>query len=189
MSGFNIIPTVLKDAYIIEPFVSMDNRGGFVKCFEEKTFNDAGISFALSETFFSISSKDVLRGLHFQKKDPQAKIVGVLSGKVLDVIVDIRVGSPTFKQWVALELDDENNRFVFIPRGFAHGFVSYKDNTIMLYQCDGRYDPDTDTGILFNDPDLGIDWKLEDVQMIHSRRDLMMMSFEEYLREPFYYNS
>ncbi len=174
----------LNGAFLIRNFAVGDHRGGFTKCFEKEVFRGAGIEFNLNETFVSVSSKNVIRGLHFQKHKPQAKIVCVLQGKVQDVIVDLRPNSVTYKRWVSVDLSAENHCGVFIPRGFAHGFAALEDNTIMLYQCDGAYDPNTDSGIRFNDPELGIDWFVDENVAIHSKRDLELESVEEYEKMP-----
>lgn len=178
--GFEFKELDLKGAYLISNFYAGDNRGGFTKTFEKDIYKEAGIEFQLNETFASWSMKNVIRGLHFQLKNPQAKLVSVISGKVWDVIIDLRVGSETFKQWRAFELSAENHLNLFIPRGFAHGFASLEDGTVMLYQCDGRYDPDTDTGILFDEPEIGIKWPIEKNLQIHSNRDLQLMSWKQY---------
>lgn len=179
----------LKGAYLIKNIYVGDNRGGFTKSFEKDIYEKAGISFSLNETFASRSMKNVIRGLHFQTHNPQAKLVSVVSGCVWDVIVDLRQNSPTFKQWLAQELSANNHFSFYIPRGFAHGFASLEDNTVMLYQCDGKYDKETDTGIRFDDPQINIDWIVNEKKAIHSDRDLRLMSFSEYLKNPMYIDS
>lgn len=183
-TGFEFKKLDLKGAYKIHNFNVSDMRGGFTKSFEKDIFKQEGIDFNLNETFFSCSKKNVIRGLHFQTHNPQAKIVSVVSGAVWDVIVDLRVESPTFKQWVGQLLSAENNLSFYIPRGFAHGFACLKDETVMLYQCDGKYDKETDTGIIFNDPEIGIIWPIDERKAIHSNRDLKLQSFEEYRKNP-----
>ena len=172
----------LDGAYEIEYFFAGDDRGGFGKIFEIQQYQLGGVTFALSESFFSYSQKNVIRGLHFQLKNPQAKIVSVLNGRVWDVLVDIRKDSDTFGRWTSVELSRDNHKAVYVPRGFAHGFASMEDNTIMLYQCDGQYDKETDTGIRYDDKEIGIEWPIELSASIHSQRDLGLMSFEEYKR-------
>lgn len=174
----------LKGAYLIKNFYSGDKRGFFTKCFEQNIFKNNGIDFELTETFVSKSEKNVIRGLHFQKNNPQAKLVSVVAGRAWDVIVDLRVDSPTFKQWRAQELSADNHLSFYVPRGFAHGFASLENETVMLYQCDGRYDKETDTGILFNDPIIGIEWPVDDSVAIHSERDLKLQSLIEYMDNP-----
>lgn len=181
--NFEFYEMDLKGAYLISNFHVSDNRGGFSKCFEMDVFKDAGIDFSLNETFFSYSEKNVVRGLHFQTNNPQAKLVTVISGSIWDVIVDIRPSSPTFKQWRAYELSEENHLSYYIPRGFAHGFACFKDKTVVLYQCDGKYDKESDTGIIFNDPDIGIKWPIDEDLAIHSLRDSMLPSLKEFLKE------
>lgn len=180
MPGYSFKELELSGAYLIDNFYVGDNRGGFTKCFEKDIYAKAGIVFKLNETFASVSAKNVVRGLHFQTHNPQAKLVCVVKGKVWDVIVDLRPDSPTYKKWVGAELSDKNHRALYVPRGFAHGFASLEDGTVMLYQCDGAYDKDTDTGIMFNDPDIGIEWPVDVVEMIHSVRDTQLMTFEEF---------
>ena len=182
--GFEFKELELKGAYLISNFYVGDNRGGFTKSFEKDIFKEAGIEFNLNETFSSRSMKNVIRGLHFQTHNPQAKLISVVAGRVWDVIVDLRKDSPTFKKWVANELSADNHLSFYVPRGFAHGFASLEDNTVMLYQCDGKYDAETDTGIIFNDPEIGIDWPVDESVAIHSARDMELQSFKEYLNNP-----
>lgn len=182
--GFEFKKLDLDGAYLISNFYVGDNRGGFTKSFEKTTYKDVGIEFNLNETFASRSMKNVIRGLHFQRHRPQAKLVSVVEGAVWDVIVDLRPESLTFKQWKAFELSAENRLSLYIPRGFAHGFASLEDNTIMLYQCDGEYDLETDTGVIFNDPDIGIKWPIDLEKSIHSSRDMSFGCLREYLKNP-----
>lgn len=184
MKMFEFQELELAGAYKISNFSFGDSRGGFTKCFEKDMYAAAGIAFKLNETFVSTSRENVIRGLHFQINNPQAKIVCVLKGKVWDVIVDLRQGYPTYKRWVGVELNTENHTALYIPRGFAHGFVSLEDETIMLYQCDGAYDKETDIGIRFDDPDIGIEWPVDLEKVIYSERDGGLMSFREYEKAP-----
>lgn len=179
--GFEFKELQLKGAYLISNFYAGDNRGGFTKSFEKDIYRNAGIEFQLNETFASRSMKNVIRGLHFQTHNPQAKLVSVVAGRVWDVIVDLRPGSATFKKWTAKELSAENHLSFYVPRGFAHGFASLEDGTVMLYQCDGKYDPETDTGIRFDDPEIGIEWPINIKDSIHSERDLKLMNMTEYM--------
>lgn len=180
MSEFAFQELELSGAYLIRNFHVGDCRGGFTKYFEKDIYSNVGIDFVLNESFASVSAKNVVRGLHFQTENPQAKLVSVIKGSVWDVIVDLRPESSTYKKWVSVSLTEDNARSLFVPRGFAHGFLALEDNTVMLYQCDGRYSRQTDTGILFNDPEIGINWPVEESVMIHSARDLQLMSFAEY---------
>lgn len=184
VQNFKAIPTDIPEVIIIENFCTGDQRGRFTKCFEKGIYEGFGISFQLSESFLSVSSKNVIRGLHFQLHEPQAKLVCVPAGRVMDYAVDIRPESPSFGKWVCAELSAENARALYIPRGFAHGFCSLEDNSIMLYQCDGKYDKESDTGIIFNDKDIGIKWPVDLSVSVHSERDLKLMSFSEYCRQP-----
>lgn len=179
MEMFRFEELELKGAYIISSFFSEDNRGSFVKCYEEGIFKEAGIPFSCSEDFISRSSQNVIRGMHFQTNNPQAKIVGVISGKVYDVILDLRESSETYGQWRGFYLSSENRSSLYIPRGFAHGFISLSENSIVSYKCDGAYDAKSDTGIKFNDPDIRIDWPIwNSEQAIVSSRDRNLMSFK-----------
>lgn len=184
MPGFEFQELSLKGAFYISNFSVGDNRGGFTKCFEKDIYQAGGIPFQVNETFASISARNVIRGLHFQLHRPQAKLVSVIKGRVWDVIVDLRPESHTYKKWISTELSMEQHNALYIPRGFAHGFVSMEDETIMLYQCDGAYDKETDTGIRFDDPQIGVEWPIDLTKAIHSARDLTLMSFQEYLKNP-----
>ncbi|MBO4374646.1 MAG: dTDP-4-dehydrorhamnose 3,5-epimerase [Lachnospiraceae bacterium] len=174
----------LKGAYLIEYFSAGDRRGEFSKYFEKGVYMDGGLTFEVYESFFTVSSKNVVRGLHFQKHSPQAKLVSVVSGKTWDVIVDLRPDSPTYKKWCGTELCRENHRAVYIPRGFAHGFASLEDDTVMLYQCEGKYDKETDGGIRLDDPDINIIWPVDNNKMVVSQRDLQLEDFRTYERSP-----
>ncbi len=182
MSNFSFQKLELKDAYLIDYFHVGDNRGFFSKIFEKDIYKDAGIDFSLNETFVSLSSKNVIRGLHFQLGNPQAKIVSVLSGKIWDVIVDLRPDSKTFKQWKAFELSSDNHLAIYIPKGYAHGFACLEDDSVMLYQCEEKYNPSTDTGIRFDDPEIGIEWPIDLNCSIHSERDLNLLSWDDFIR-------
>lgn len=185
MSQFTFEKTCFDGAYLITPFFTGDNRGGFTKIFEKQIYEEAGIIFNLNETFVSVSSKNVIRGMHFQINHPQAKLVSVLNGAAYDIIVDLRPESTTYKKWQGFNLNENNHKAVYVPRGFAHGFMTFEDDTSMLYMCDGQYDKETDTGIRFDDPDLSIEWPTAHLeQCIHSQRDLNLMSFSEYEKSP-----
>lgn len=183
MAGFVFNSLSLDDALLIETIGSYDNRGGFIKSFEKTLFHEGGLSFSVDETFISVSSKNVIRGLHFQLNNPQAKLVSVLHGRIWDVIVDLRPKSKTFGKWISIDLGAEN-KALYVPKGFAHGFASLEDETIVHYQCEGRYDKQSDSGIIYNDPDLGIQWPIDDSISIHSERDMQLLSYREYLANP-----
>lgn len=181
MPGFQFQKLKLKDAYLIRPFYAADQRGNFAKLFERDIFREAGVEFHLNETFVSRSEKNIIRGLHFQLHNPQAKLVTVVAGSAWDVIVDLRLDSPSFAQWSAEKLTAENHLGFYVPRGFAHGFASLDNGTVMLYQCDGKYDPKTDTGIRYDDPALNIPWPVDSGMAIHSQRDLKLGSLKEFI--------
>ena len=159
----NIIKTNILDVYIIEPRVFGDYRGWFMESYSQRVLEDAGLHYTFVQDNHSYSAqKGTLRGLHFQNGDAaQAKLVRCAKGAVLDVAVDLRKGSPTYKQWVAVELSAENKRQLLIPRGFAHGFVTLTDDVEFLYKADNFYNQPAERSILWNDPELGIDWGVE----------------------------
>ena len=157
-----IINTNLKDCFIIENTVHRDNRGLFIETYQKKKFDEKmGMTVNFVQDNFSLSTKGVIRGLHFQKKFPQGKLVRVLKGKVFDVVVDIRKNSETFGSHFCLELSDENHLQLWIPEGFAHGFVSLEENTIFNYKCTNYYSPQSERTIQWDDIDLAIDWKIK----------------------------
>lgn len=153
--------TEIEGVYIIEPKVFGDNRGYFMETYNENEFRANGLDYTFVQDNQSKSKKGVLRGLHFQKTHPQAKLVRVLEGEVLDVAVDLRKGSETYGKWVGVVLSEENKRMFMIPRGFAHGFVVLSDSATFAYKCDEFYHPEDEGGIAWNDPDVGIDWQYE----------------------------
>ena len=157
---------------VIKPTVFGDDRGFFMETFHKDEFASAGITREFVQDNHSKSSKGVLRGLHFQKPPySQSKLVRVVKGAVLDVAVDIRKGSPTFGQHVAVELSEDNHRQFFVPRGFAHGFVVLTDEVIFQYKCDNFYAPESEGAIAWDDPDLGIDWKVPADKIVLSEKD------------------
>ncbi len=184
MPGFEFEALELNGAYLISDFFAGDARGGFTKSFEKDVFKDNGIDFSLSESFTSLSAKNVIRGLHFQTNNPQAKLVSVVSGAAWDVIVDLRPDSPTFKQWRAEILSAENHKSFYVPRGFGHGFASLEDGTVMLYQCEGKYDPETDGGIRFDDMEIGVEWPIDSEKAIISDKDRKLGCLRDYVTNP-----
>ena len=168
------IPQSIPEVLLIEPKVHEDNRGYFVETFKQALFEEAvgyKVDFVQDNESKSIS-KGVLRGLHFQSfPHTQAKLVRVVNGKVLDVAVDIRKNSKTFGHHVAIELSKENKKQLFIPRGFAHGFIVMSDSTTILYKVDAYYAADYNEGIAYNDPDINIDWGFSETEIILSRAD------------------
>lgn len=166
----NVIETELKDVYILDPQVFGDHRGWFMESWSEREMEAQGLHYNFVQDNHSYSAqKGTLRGIHFQKGNAaQAKLVRCIKGAVLDVAVDLRRGSPTYKKWVSVELSAENKRQLLIPRGFGHGFATLTDDVEFLYKADNFYAPETERCILWNDPDLAIDWKLQN-PIIHPR--------------------
>lgn len=157
----NRIETELEDVWIFEPKVFGDARGFFMETWNRRRYAQAGLEAVFVQDNVSRSERGVLRGLHYQHPNAQGKLVQVLEGTVLDVAVDIRVGSPGFGQHVAVELSDANFRQMYIPPGFAHGFCVLSETAIFAYKCTDFYNPATEGGLLWNDPQLGIDWGID----------------------------
>ena len=172
----NFIPTKLSGCFIIEPKVIHDPRGYFMESFNEKTFQDGvGQSVKFVQDNQSFSAKGVLRGLHYQSGEhAQAKLVRVLQGEVLDVAVDIRPESETYGQYVAEVLSAENQRQLFIPRGFAHGFLVLSETATFFYKCDNFYNKESEGGIIYNDARLNIDWQLQQEELLISEKDTQL---------------
>lgn len=178
MGNFTFNETKIKGVYIIDVKTYGDNRGYFMETYKESDFRAAGLDYSFVQDNQSSSRKGVLRGLHFQKTYPQAKLVRVLKGEVFDVAVDLRKGSDTYGQWVGAVLSEENKRQFMIPRGFAHGFVVMSDYAEFAYKCDELYHPEDEGGIMWNDPAIGIDWP--DVgEIILSEKDKIHPSLAE----------
>ncbi len=177
----NFIRTKIEDVIIIEPKVHGDDRGYFVETFRlDKLAEFLGYKINFCQDNESKSSKGVLRGLHYQlAPSAQTKLVRVISGRVLDVAVDIRKGSPTFGEHVAVELTSENKRQLLVPRGFAHGFIVLEDNTTFAYKVDNYYSPENDRGIAFDDVALNIDWFLEHSELNLSAKDKIQPKLNE----------
>jgi len=153
-----IIPTDIEGLVLVEPRRFGDDRGYFMETFHQDRYGQSGIKQAFVQDNFSFSVKNTLRGLHFQIRRPQAKLVQVLSGKIFDVVVDLRSGSATFGRWTGLALSEDNGRQLYIPEGFAHGFCVLSDTARFIYKCSDIYDPGDEGGILWSDPAIGIDW-------------------------------
>ena len=160
-----VIKTDIEDLIIIEPDVFGDNRGWFSETYNQKVFKDNGIDVIFKQDNHSYSKqKGVLRGLHFQNEScAQTKLVRCIRGKIWDVAVDLRKSSPTYLKWFGLELTPENHKMLFIPQGFAHGFITLEENTEVQYKVDNFYNPNTDRSIKYNDPDIAIMWPLNDI--------------------------
>ena len=183
MDKFKKIETGIEGLYIIEPTVFGDNRGFFLEVYNKDTFKELGIDYDFVQDNHSKSKKGVLRGLHFQTKHSQGKLIRVIKGKVYDVVVDIRKDSKTYGKWYGVVLSEENKRLLFIEAGFAHGFLTLEDDTEIEYKCTDIYAPKYDSGIMYNDKELNIDWKLEEFgikDIILSDKDKKHQSFKEY---------
>ena len=169
----NVIHTALEGVVIIEPRIFKDARGYFFESFSQKEFDEKVMPIRFVQDNESMSSYGVMRGLHYQKMPyTQSKLVRCVKGAVLDVAVDIRHGSPTFGQHVAVELTEDNHRQFFIPRGFAHGFAVLSETAVFQYKCDNFYAPQADAGIQLRDESLGIDWRIPVAEAILSEKDL-----------------
>ncbi len=172
MKKFKLIKTHIEGLYIIEPYVFKDNRGYFMETYNEKDFKEAGLSMNFVQDNQSKSKKGVIRGLHFQKTFPQGKLVRVIKGEIFDVAVDIRKDSKTFAKWFGINLSEENKKQIYIPKGFAHGFLVLSDEAEVIYRCTEFYHPEDEGGILWNDSDIGINWPLDRVEeVILSEKD------------------
>ena len=163
---------------IIEPRAFADDRGFFLESYKRSDFVKNGIDAEFLQDNHSLSSKGVLRGLHYQKPPyTQAKLVRVIKGSAWDVAVDIRKNSPTYKKWFGIELSEENRRMFYIPEGFAHGFLALTDEVHLLYKCSNEYSPSHDAGIIWNDPELAIEWPVDEPSL--SDKDLILPFFKD----------
>ena len=158
----NVIETHLPGVLIFEPRVHRDGRGYFYELWRHDAYVTAGVPGMFVQDNVSWSGNGVLRGLHYQHPRAQGKLISVLHGAVFDVAVDIRIGSPTYRQWVGAVLSDENQRQIYIPEGFAHGFVVTADSALVSYKCTSYYDPAGEGSVLWNDPDLGVEWPVKE---------------------------
>ena len=175
-----VIPTAIPEVLIVEPQVFGDGRGYFFEAYNRDKYRECGIDCEFVQDNESFSRRGVLRGLHFQAAPfTQAKLVRVIRGSVLDVAVDIRRNSPYFGKHVAVELTGENFRQFFVPRGFAHGFAVLSDEVLFAYKCDNFYSPPHERGIAFDDPDLGIDWRVDVSNALLSAKDRLNPRFSE----------
>ncbi|MDO8339828.1 MAG: dTDP-4-dehydrorhamnose 3,5-epimerase [Candidatus Burarchaeum sp.] len=167
----------LKGARLLEAFEAEDARGRFSKFFEDALFKE--LNFTVHEVFASMNKKNVVRGLHFQDPQPQARIVWCPQGRIYDVLVDIRKNSPTFKKWHGVELSGKNKLGIYIPHGFAHGFLSLEKDSYVLYLADAPWSPESEKGIKYDDPALGISWPGLTGKPIQSERDAKFGNFRE----------
>lgn len=182
MGKIKVTETKLKDVKLLEPAVFGDHRGFFTESYSDKDFKEAGIDFNFVQDNHSLSTEaGVLRGLHFQNGEAaQTKLIRVVSGVVLDVIVDLRKGSPTYGDWEAYILSEYNHRQLLVPKGFAHGFTTLTPNVNFLYKCDNYYNAEADAGISFLSPELNIDWPIDIEKAITSDKDAKQPTFKEF---------
>jgi dTDP-4-dehydrorhamnose 3,5-epimerase len=177
-----VVETFIKDLVVIKPKVFADERGYFFESYNQKTFSDAGLHLNFIQDNQSLSQKNVLRGLHFQNPPhAQGKLVRVITGAVFDVAVDIRKNSPTYGKWYGLELTEKNKWMMYVPEGFAHGFLTLEDNTIFSYKCTNTYHKASEGCILWNDPDLNIDWHVKNPAL--SSKDMEGTPFANFISQ------
>ncbi|KUK56599.1 MAG: dTDP-4-dehydrorhamnose 3,5-epimerase [Synergistales bacterium 53_16] len=186
MAKITIQETPIPDLLVIEPQVFPDQRGYFLESFNRKAFKEAGLAMEFVQDNMSRSTKGVLRGLHFQTRRPQGKLVKVTRGKVFDVAVDLRKASPTFGSWYGITLDDEAHKMFYVPPGFAHGFFVLSEVADFHYKCTDFYDPGGEGGIRWDDPDINVDWPLGDIKPILSEKDQVLPFFKD-MESPFTY--
>lgn len=177
MGKFKFTPTEIKDVVVIEPTMFGDERGYFMETYSEKEFSEAGLDYKFVQDNQSSSRRGVLRGLHFQKEHPQAKLVRVISGEVFDVVVDLRERSETFGKWVGAMLSAKNKKQLMIPRGFAHGFLVVSEMAEFVYKCDDFYHPEDEGGIMYDSA--GIEWPKIEGELVLSEKDLNHPKLED----------
>ena len=179
--NFTFTPTPLEGAIIVDVKSYGDARGAFMETYKQSDFLAGGIDCDFVQDNQSSSVQGVLRGLHFQIQHPQSKLVRVMEGEVYDVAVDLRPDSPSFGQWVGVTLSAENRRQFFVPQGFAHGFYVLSERAVFCYKCDDEYHPGDEGGIIWNDPQIAVDWPLlEGVDIVLSEKDKVNQSFSEW---------
>lgn len=184
MGKFNFIETPIKGMFVIEPAVFGDARGYFMETYNYNDFAAAGLDMTFVQDNQSASKKGVLRGLHAQGKNPQGKLVRVISGEVFDVGVDLREGSETFGKWYGVVLSAENKRQFYVPEGFAHGFLVTSDYAEFVYKCTNFYDPTDEVGLIWNDSDININWPItDDMEILLSEKDKKQQTFKEYCNQ------
>ena len=183
--ALSIEKTLIEGLVLIHPHVYEDERGYFIKDFEKSFYESNGLPVNFLETNESKSKKGTIRGLHFQQKFSQGKLIRVIKGAVYDVAVDLRFGSSTFGKWMGFELSEYNHDVLYIPDGFAHGFLALEDDSIFSYKCTNKYAPEFDSGVRFNDPNIGVEWPVERVggwvNVITSSKDAQLQMFEEFV--------
>ena len=191
MGKFKKIETSIDGVYVIEPTVYGDHRGYFMETYSEEEFAEIGLNYKFVQDNQSKSRKGVLRGLHFQKENTQAKLVRCIKGEVFDVAVDLRPGSATYGKWEGVILSEENKKMFMIPRGFAHGFLVLSDEAEFTYKCDDVYNPNAEGGLAWNDKDVNIDWPLGDMKiddLLTSEKDAKWPSLEELRKTDLFQN-
>ena len=180
MSQINVLPTGIDGLYVIEPLLHGDERGYFTETYNQRDFRALGLDMTFVQDNESRSRRGVLRGLHFQKANPQGKLVRVTQGEVFDVAVDLRKNSPSFGKWVGAILSAENKKQFYVPEGFAHGFLVLSEYATFVYKCTRLYDPASEGGILYNDKDLAIDWPTDTVEdLLLSEKDKKNSTFAD----------
>lgn len=180
IKNFNIEKCSLDGPLIINPFMAEDNRGNFIKDYSYDFFNILGVNKKIEEIFYTTSKKGVVRGIHFQRKYEQAKIVRCIKGKIFDVIVDLRKESPTFGKWISYILSEKNNKELYIPENFGHGYIVLEDS-VVSYKCTESFKSEFDDGIKWDDPDLNIKWPTQGLKkVILSEKDKNLQSFKEF---------
>jgi dTDP-4-dehydrorhamnose 3,5-epimerase len=187
MGKFKFTETSIRDLYIIEPQVFGDHRGYFLETLSKREFNDVGLNMGFVQDNESMSRKGVLRGLHFQTRHTQGKLVRVIKGEVFDVAVDLRKGSPTFGKWEGIVLSEKNKKQFYVPEGFAHGFLVLSDEAVFTYKCTDYYVPEYEDGLLWNDEEIGIKWPIQGIdELILSQKDKNLKKLKD-LVIPFEY--
>ena len=183
MSKFKITKCEIEGLYILEPKGFYDDRGYFMETYNQNDFDELGLNMKFVQDNESKSKRGVLRGLHFQKKHPQGKLVRVIKGSVYDVAVDIRKNSKTFGKWVGVELSEENKKQFYIPEGFAHGFLVLSEEAQFVYKCSDFYYPEDEGGIIYNDSTINISWPIpEDMEVVISEKDKKWGGLKEYVK-------
>ena len=183
MGKITVTPCDIEGLYVIEPTVFKDERGYFVETYNQNDMKEAGLDMVFVQDNQSMSTRGVLRGLHFQKQFPQGKLVRVVRGKVFDVAVDLRSDSKTYGKWFGVELSAENMKQFYIPEGFAHGFLVLSDEAEFCYKCTDFYHPGDEGGLAWNDPEIGVEWPLEEgVDLIISEKDQKWKGLKDTLK-------
>lgn len=177
---FKVHKTHIEKLLVIEANKIIDGRGYFVKKYLSSYFKNIGMLDIVAEEIISKSKFGTIRGLHFQTKNPQAKLISIINGRILDVAVDLRRGSLTYGEHFSIELSSQSNFMLFIPAGFAHGFLALEEDSIVSYLCSTEYEPDYDSGLIFNDPDLNIHWTSLDCDYTISDKDKSLPRFQDF---------